>query len=82
MRRRTAASASLADRVAATTGQPSPPPLKHCWVSGPAGTLPGLLLGWRQGPEGWQGRVVHAVPEPAGWSLVEEWLPAEVLGPA
>jgi len=77
MRRRS--SGPLADRVAASAPVPAPPPLKHCWVSGPAGRLPGLLLAWRQGPDGWQGRVVHAVAEPSGWVLVEEWLPADVL---
>ena len=76
MRRRT--SGSLADRVAGTPRHP-PPTVKHCWVSGPSGRLPGLLLAWRQGADGWQGRVVHPVPEPAGWALVEEWLPAGVL---
>jgi hypothetical protein len=77
MRRRT--SGTLADRVAGTDRHPPPPPVKHCWVTGPAGRLPGLLLAWRQGPDGWQGRVVHLVPETAGWVLVDEWLPAAVL---
>jgi len=78
MRRR--ASGSLADRVAASSGSPPPPALKHCWVvTGPRGRLPGLLLAWRQGPDGWQGRVVHAVLEPSGWAVVEEWLPAGML---
>jgi hypothetical protein len=77
MRRRT--SGTLADRVAGTDRNPPPPPVKHCWVTGPAGRLPGLLLAWRQGPDGWQGRVVHLVPEPSGWVLVDEWLPASVL---
>jgi hypothetical protein len=53
--------------------------VKHCWVTGPSGRLPGLLLSWRQGADGWQGRVVHPVLEPAGWALVEEWLPAGLL---
>lgn len=82
MRRRT--SGSLADRVAGTPPQPPPPAVeppgvKHCWVTGPSGRLPGLLLAWRQGPHGWQGRVVHPVLESPGWALVEEWLPAELL---
>ena len=80
MRRRT--SGTLAERVAGSAPPAPPPTVKHCWVSGPAGRLPGLLLGWRQGADGWQGRVVHAVPEGSGWALVEEWLPAEVLGSA
>ena len=55
--------------------------LKHCWVSDEHGRLPGLLLEWRKVVAGWQGRVVHPVPEPGtqGWILVEEWLPAERL---
>ena len=79
MRRRT--SGSLAARVAGTPGRPPPPPppVKHCWVIGPSGRLPGLLLAWRQVADGWQGRVVHPVEEPAGWAVVEEWLPAGVL---
>jgi hypothetical protein len=69
---------------------PGPPPatspsplerLKHCWVSDEHGRLPGLLLEWRKVVAGWQGRVVHPVPEPGteGWILVEEWLPAALL---
>jgi hypothetical protein len=80
MRRR--ASGTLASRVAGTAQHPPPPPVKHCWVTGPGGRLPGLLLAWRQGADGWQGRVVHPVPEGAGWALVDEWLPADVLEPA
>ena len=77
MRRRV--SGSLVDRVAGTPRPAPPPSVKHCWVTGPMGRLPGLLLGWRQGAEGWQGRVVHPVLESSGWALVEEWLPAEQL---
>jgi hypothetical protein len=76
MRRR--AAGTLASRVAGTR-EPPPPPVKHCWVSGPTGRLPGLLLAWRQGADGWQGRVVHPVLEGSGWALVDEWLPASVL---
>jgi len=82
---------TMAERVAATRRTPpttsAPPPpsplerLKHCWVSDEHGRLPGLLLEWRKVVAGWQGRVVHPVPEPGteGWILVEEWLPAELL---
>jgi len=80
MRRRT--SGSLADRVADTSRPPPPPTVKHCWVSDPNGRLPGLLLGWRRGASGWEGRVVRPVIEPSGWVLVEEWLPAGVLAAA
>lgn len=79
MRRRT--SGSLADRVAGTpsVASPGPPAVKHCWVVGPDGRHAGLLLAWRQGAGGWQGRVVHPVLEPAGWVVVEEWVPAAML---
>jgi hypothetical protein len=57
--------------------------LKHCWVRGEHGRLPGLLLSWRRTGAGFEGRVVHAVPDPdLGWVLVEDWLPARQLEPA
>ncbi len=69
--------------------QPAPPPRprgeatgRHCWVHTPPGTsgrVPGLLVEWRQHPEGWQGRVAYAVPGPHGPVLVETWLPAASL---
>ncbi|WP_245794854.1 hypothetical protein [Geodermatophilus nigrescens] len=55
---------------------------RHCWVHTPpgtSGTVPGLLVEWRQQPEGWQGRVAYAVPGPHGPVLVEAWLPAASL---
>jgi hypothetical protein len=56
--------------------------VKHCWVLGEAGRLPGLLLQWRQTAAGFQGRVVHPVDDPEeGWMVVEEWLPAARLQP-
>jgi hypothetical protein len=58
----------------------SAPPVRHCWVSDRHGRLPGLLLEWRQRPDGWHGRVVHLVEDAQGWVLVEEWLPAAMLG--
>lgn len=84
---------SMAERVARSRGEqalgpaapPSPPPppgLKHCWVHGRHGRLPGLLLEWRQVGEGWRGRVMHPVHEDGAWVLVEEWLDAGLLGPA
>ena len=57
--------------------------MRPCWVVGPDGALPGLLLGWEQRAAGWWGRVVHPVRErDDGWVVVEEWLPAERLRPA
>jgi hypothetical protein len=55
---------------------------RHCWVHAPPGaegTVPGLLVEWRQHSGGWQGRVAYAVPGPHGAVLVEAWLPAGSL---
>jgi len=85
---------SMAERVAASRpadALPSPEPgpgagavpavpVRHCWVTDRHGRLPGLLLEWRQRPDGWHGRVVHLVEDGAGWVVVEEWLPAAMLG--
>lgn len=61
---------------------PEPAPsVKHCWVSDQHGRLPGLLLEWRRTEAGFQGRVVRPVFDD-GWILVDEWLPAAILGPA
>ena len=82
----------LADRV--RDGQPGPPapavrpddtcPARHCWVADAVDRRgvkrPGLLAEWRQGPDGWEGRVVYAAQlRPGEWQLVEEWLPAGLL---
>jgi hypothetical protein len=61
-----------------------PPAGRHCWVHEPPdapGTWPGLLVEWRQGTTGWQGRVSYAVTRPHGPALVEAWLPASRLEP-
>jgi hypothetical protein len=59
---------------------------RHCWVADAVDGLgverPGLLLEWRQGPTGWQGRVVYAAqPRPGRWVSVEEWVDATLLTP-
>ncbi len=59
-------------------------PARHCWVSDAIDRTgvkrPGLLLEWRQGRTGWEGRVVYAVQVRAGgWASVEEWVPAGLL---
>ncbi|WP_369254641.1 hypothetical protein [Geodermatophilus amargosae] len=46
---------------------------------GADGTVPGLLVEWRQHSGGWQGRVAYAVPGPHGAVLVEAWFPAGSL---
>ncbi len=75
-------------RPAGPLPEPAPPAPRqesagrHCWVHAPpgtAGTVPGLLVEWRQRPEGWQGRVAYAVPGPHGPVLVEAWFPAGSL---
>jgi hypothetical protein len=83
---------TMAERIAATKAAATPPApprgpeaLRHCWVHGDHGRLPALLLEWRRTASGWQGRVVHPVPDPGeggGWILVEEWLPAAALDQA
>jgi hypothetical protein len=45
------------------------------------GTWPGLLVEWRRGEAGWQGRVVYTVVAATGSRLVEAWLPAARLEP-
>ncbi|WP_426245416.1 hypothetical protein [Nocardioides sp. LHG3406-4] len=84
----------LRDRVRAGGAQSPPPaaapaptdahPARHCWISAPVdGTRPrpGLLIEWRRVENGrWEGRVAYVAELRAGrWSLVEEWVPAELL---
>ncbi len=75
-----------AARAAPAVPEPrGPEALRHCWVRGEHGRLPALLIEWRRTASGWQGRVVHPVPdvgELGGWVLVEEWLPASALDQA
>jgi len=84
---------NLEARVAASRPSAPPPspdvvpaaeailPVKPCWVVDRHGRLPGLLLQWRQTPEGFLGRVVRPVTDQDGWVVVEEWLPASMLEP-
>lgn len=65
-----------------TPAPPSPPQVKHVWVTNADGRHAGLLLRWRKVASGWQGYVTHPVLGPDGWALVDEWLPAEQLEPA
>ena len=70
-------------RPSSPTHLPAPAaPVKPCWVTDHHGRNPGLLLEWRQVAAGWQGRVVRPVLDDSGWIVVEEWLPADQLGPA
>ena len=75
---------SMADRVGAgpqPTDRPAPT-VKHCWVNGRHGRVPGLLLEWRQVDGAWRGRVVRPVDEGDGWVVVEDWVDAALLDPA
>jgi hypothetical protein len=52
---------SLTDRTAGArnvTSDRSLPVGVHVWVRGDADEMPGLLFGWRNGADGWWGRVV------------------------
>lgn len=73
-------------------GEPSPhpdqptQPARHCWLTlgapdGLPGARPALLLEWRRtDPTGWEGRVVYLAQVRAGrWSLIDEWLPGDLL---
>lgn len=75
-----------ADQGADRGGDRDPCPARHCWVADATDRLgvkrPGLLVEWRQGSAGWEGRVVYAVQlRPGSWQTVEEWLPASLLTP-
>jgi hypothetical protein len=64
-------------------GDRSDCPARHCWVTSPVdggAPRPGLLLEWRRGAHGWEGRVAYAAElRTARWGAVEEWLPAAVV---
>jgi hypothetical protein len=82
MNKRGGGGVPMAERVRLTQGDGCP--ARHCWVSDAAERTgvkrPGLLLEWRQGRGGWEGRVVYAVRLRAdGWASVEEWVPASLL---
>lgn len=58
---------------------PSPSPIKPCWVNDEHGHQPALLLEWKNTESGWKGRVIRPVPDGPGWTVVEDWIPAEHL---
>jgi len=59
---------------------------RHCWVIDPPGHLgrwPGVVLQWRRGEAGWEGRTVYGVTTLKGDpAVVQGWLPATHLAPA
>ncbi len=72
---------SLADRhrtaqPAATVPSGPESPARHCRVDGE----PGLLVEWRRGEQGWEGRVVSVTwLDAVGWATIDRWLPAADL---
>ena len=74
---------SLRDRVRAadrpgTAPEMPPSPARHCSVDGE----PALLVEWRRGAAGWEGRVVSVRwLDGDGWATVERWLPAARVRP-
>lgn len=80
---------SLAARSARMRGEEliapperTPDQVRHVWVTTEHGRHAGLHLEWRKVAAGWQGRVVHPIPDPGpagGWIVVEEWIDARSL---
>jgi hypothetical protein len=70
---------NLASRVGADRTADPPSPARHCLVEG----QPSLLVEWRRGTTGWEGRVISVVWIGAvGWASVERRLPADLIGPS
>lgn len=70
---------NLADRTGAGLQADPPSPARHCFVD----DQPSLLVEWRRGTMGWEGRVISVVwVEAVGWTTVARWLPAVEISPA
>ncbi|MCW2848696.1 MAG: hypothetical protein JWR90_2670 [Marmoricola sp.] len=68
---------TLADRQRTAAPEVHAGPARHCHVDG----QPSLLVEWRRGATGWEGRVISVVwLESIGWASVERWLPATDIG--
>ncbi len=75
----TSGQGNLADRTGADARADPPSPARHCHV----GTQPSLLVEWRRGTTGWEGRVISVVwVDAVGWATVARWLPAGEISPA
>jgi hypothetical protein len=70
---------SLEERINGTlTGERRRPasPARHCFVD----DQPSLLIEWRRGPKGWEGRVISVqYLKGQGWATVDRWLPAAAV---
>jgi hypothetical protein len=70
---------NLTSRTGGNQRVDPPSPARHCFVEG----QPSLLVEWRRGATGWEGRVISVVwIDAVGWATVERWLPADVLDSA
>jgi hypothetical protein len=69
----------LVDRIDAALAEPPTiprSPARHCRIDGE----PALLVEWRRGSAGWEGRVISMVwLDEVGWATLERWLPAEAM---
>lgn len=61
-----------------------PPPLRHCWCTGPYGPQPALLLRWRSVDGHYDDLIIVAAPDEdgSGWAVVEMWTDCALLSPA
>lgn len=70
---------NLASRVAGERPQDPPSPARHCFVD----SKPSLLVEWRRGATGWEGRVISVIwLDAVGWATMERWLPATEIAQA
>ena len=59
---------NLTSRTGVDRGADPPSPARHCFVEG----QPSLLVEWRRGATGWEGRVISVVwVDAVGWASVE-----------
>jgi len=75
----TSGQGNLASRTGAAVPATPISPARHCFVDGEAS----LLVEWRRGTAGWEGRVITvAWSDAVGWATLERWLPASRIDPA
>ena len=58
---------------------------RHCWVLAPPHSpqrTPALLVQWRRGDLGWEGRVTYVATIGGSLTVLDMWLPASRLEPA